>query len=151
MKEILKKILESGLVDKHVARLMEKWGMLPQGAEEQVRTATKTQFNELMEEISDLVYEDKKETIIEVFTKDKVIVEFSVADEGPVITLHGYIDRLGTFYFDIGICKEEWFAAGTELCVPEFTGEPVYTVTGRQILYKDDVPVCIAINTIREV
>lgn len=36
MKELTKKVLESGLIDKHLAVLMERWGFLEPGASDSV-------------------------------------------------------------------------------------------------------------------
>ena len=70
MKPLVKKILESGLVDKHVAKMMERWCLLDEGAEELVgkSTITKETLQEFVDDIEDLLEKDSemRETRLEV-------------------------------------------------------------------------------------
>jgi len=75
MKELVKKVLESGLVDKHVARMMERWGTLEPGAADLVgrEKLTKEGLREFAEEIETLLdakSEEFKETRLEVEVGD---------------------------------------------------------------------------------
>ncbi len=53
MKELTKKILESGLVDKTTAKLMEKWGQLEEGSSELVdhHALTRKTLEDFIEDI----------------------------------------------------------------------------------------------------
>lgn len=71
MKELTKKILESGLVDKHTTRAMEKWGLLDEGASDLVgkRKITEKSFEEFAEDIEVLLEKEQgqvRETQFEV-------------------------------------------------------------------------------------
>jgi hypothetical protein len=60
MKELTKKILEAGLVDKHTTRAMEKWGQLEEGSVALVgkKKVTETTLAEFVEDIETLLDQD---------------------------------------------------------------------------------------------
>lgn len=68
MKPIVEKILKSGLVDKHTAALMEKWGALEAGSVEMVgkedlREASEETFKQFVEDIDTLIEADRTEML----------------------------------------------------------------------------------------
>lgn len=69
MRELTKKILESGLVDKHLALAMERWGNLDRGDAEVVGTApvTKETFEKFADDIAMLIDPDEplRETLLD--------------------------------------------------------------------------------------
>lgn len=81
MKELTKKILEAGLVDRTTAKLLEKWGQLEEGATDLVgrHELTKRTLEDFIEDIELLLQPEaieKKETqldplIAEVYDPDK--------------------------------------------------------------------------------
>lgn len=71
MKPLVKKILEAGLVDKHTARMLERWGQLEDGAEDLVgqrRIASQKTLEEFVEDLEGLLETegDVKETRLEI-------------------------------------------------------------------------------------
>ena len=55
MSEITEKILKSGLIDKHTAKMMENFGMLPEGSAEKVGEVAKGQMAKMAEELAEAV------------------------------------------------------------------------------------------------
>ncbi len=70
MKPLTKKVLEAGLVDKHVAIMFEKWGQLESGSSEIVarEDLTKQSLEHLIDEIDELIDRrtETKETRLEI-------------------------------------------------------------------------------------
>lgn len=77
MKELTKKILEAGLVDKHLAQMMEKWGALEPGATDLVgkERVTKETLERFAEDIASLVNVDGpvKETLLDAKVSNPVL------------------------------------------------------------------------------
>ena len=87
MKPLVKKILEAGLVDKHLARMFERWGQLEGGSENLVGTRQITQqtMHEFVEELEILLADDEiRET------------RFDVSVSKPPVEL--YCPTVGIFY-----------------------------------------------------
>ena len=102
MKELTKKILESGLVDEHVARMMERWGQLDDGASDLVgrKKVTKQTLVEFAEEIDTLVENglvDLRETRLDIDAK----VVTSVSFPSSSVLFKAYIDSLGRVIFPV--------------------------------------------------
>ncbi len=81
MKELSKKILEAGLVEKHAARMFEEWGLLDRGAanlvgQRRVTEMTLARFADDIQELVDAESEaDPKETRFEIrVTKPPVML-----------------------------------------------------------------------------
>lgn len=162
MKPIVKKVLESGLVDKHYAQLMEQWGYLPEGSTELVkpealRGATKDQLLKLAEDIGNEV--DKERTLKETqLDLDKIRwpTEVSVYDDkgtGLAWKVPAVIDRMGRLYFRIQDVRDVWFVPGfvinrktmnQELGVETESREKILE---KDVLYVGDQPVCIQVTT----
>jgi hypothetical protein len=102
MKELTRKILESGLVEKHAVLLMEKWGQLDPGAADLVgrKQVTVESLSKFVEEIDQLVSldaaGDTKETRLEVYTSSKV----SLRKQGVVGCFEAAIDDMGHLLVD---------------------------------------------------
>lgn len=166
MKAITKKVLESGLVDRHFALMLEKWGNLPDGAADLVKDgalkdATREQLMKLGEELGDEVEKERtlKETQLDL-EKLRWPVTVSVVDlRGErklwAAGVQGVMDRSHRMYFRFDDVMESWF-------VPGFIIER--TMTGRDgikvvdvreeilestLLYTDEQPVCVQISVRR--
>ena len=161
MKPIVKKVLESGLVDKHMAQLMEKWGYLPEGATELVKQdalkgATKDQLQALAEDIGNEV--DKERTLKETqLDLDKLRwpteVTLELEDQKHIYQVPAVIDRMGRLYFRIQDVKDVWFVPGNFLTreVPnlETGGRSVQKeqILEKDVLYVGEQAVCIQVST----
>lgn len=121
MKPLTEKVLKSGLVDKHMAEMLEKWGNLPEGAADLVndnalKDATREQLTKLGEELGDEV--DKLRTLRETqLDLDKIRwpVSVTVIDDKGTYLVHdlaAVIDRMGRIYFRIQDVREEWLVPG---------------------------------------
>jgi hypothetical protein len=101
MKELVKRILESGLVEKHAALLLEKWGQLEPGASDLVGRVKVTQegLSKFAEEIESLVSLDAstiKETRLEVQVLRPPFKAFSPS----VGEFLAYEDKMGNLIVD---------------------------------------------------
>lgn len=167
MKPLTEKILKSGLVDKHMAQMLEKWGNLPAGAAELVpqdddhlKKATRDQLEKLAEEIGDEV--DKARTLKEQqFDLDKLRwpTKASVYDDQEKMVcseIPAVIDRMNRLYFRIDEIDENWFVPGftvSRLVIDkEAKNAGLYKAVKEQIkesttLYVGDQPVCLQVST----
>jgi hypothetical protein len=166
MKPIVKKVLESGLVDKHYAQLMEQWGYLPEGSTELVKTdalkgATKEQLQKLAEDIGNEVDKERalKETQLDL-DKIRWPVEVTVLKKGEGDHLDGVahkvpavIDRMGRFYFRIQDVADVWFVPGyliTREVMNKDNGARAIVkelILEKDVLYIGEQPVCIQVTT----
>lgn len=117
MSELTTKILESGLVDEATAKLMERWGYLPEGASDLARknylsNATREQLIAFAERIGDEADKVRrlKETMldlnqlrwhvdVEVRGRPKGSAELTDKATIFIAALPAVIDRLGRYYF----------------------------------------------------
>lgn len=125
MSALTKKILESGLVDEATARMMEKWGVLPEGSSDLVqqqtlKDATRSQLMKFAEDIGDEVekHHRLKETMLDLKTirwpaTVSVWAEtHRVSGEHPI---HAVIDYMGRYYFRPGDVDLSWFVPGRRI------------------------------------
>ncbi len=88
MKELTKRILQAGLVDKHLAMALERWGTLDRGASETVGTCpvTKETFQKFADDIAVLLDPDEpmRETLLDLKIEGQPI-ECRFADTEKVI------------------------------------------------------------------
>lgn len=119
--ELTKTMLESGLVDKGMAKLMEKWGYLPDGAtqyigdakfQEATRAALADHIEEVVEKTRDL-----RETKLDLDRmKWPIEVEIrgpkAMADKAFIWSGTALVDALGRFYFRAQDVDLDWFVAG---------------------------------------
>lgn len=95
MKPIVEKILKSGLVDKHTAALMEKWGSLEPGSVEMVgkedlHKASEETLKKFAEDIEDLIEADRKEMLetrlaIELTNPAHAVIEYPNGDRVDIV------------------------------------------------------------------
>src|SRR4051812_13765626 len=99
MKPLVKKLIESGIIDKHAVQMMEKWGSgVDPGASDlvgnkQVHEETLTQFAEEIEEMIDNERGQVKETRLDISAKAPPSV-FSSAKAGLFAAIPDEFDRL---------------------------------------------------------
>lgn len=84
MKKLVKKILTSGLVDKHTAQLMEKWGTLESGSADLVNKELKKMSDKALidfaEELGELVEKERakvQETKLSINVGDPTLVTWT--------------------------------------------------------------------------
>jgi len=157
MKPLIEKVLESGLVDKATAKLMESWGYLPDGAsdkvnEDKLKGATQETLTKLA---GDLATEVEKEHALRETYLDLERLRWPVTDislkkptsiDGPALLaerLVAVVDRMGRYFFRIQDVKEEWFVPGHYL-VRESGEEKILQ---SQVLYVGEQGVCIQVTT----
>jgi hypothetical protein len=103
MKPIVKKIIESGLVDRHAVQLMEKWGQVDRGASDLVgrqdlRAATETSLTKFAEEVEGLIEQDREEV-----RETKLAIQVG----SPILATYGgqkivlFRDNMGNFLFPL--------------------------------------------------
>jgi hypothetical protein len=129
MSEITDKVLSSGLVDKHTAELMERFGMLPEGSaartvQESYIQRSREQMKKLAREFAELVDQEHalRETaldlnrlrwMVQVTVRDpRVKIAEGIPSTGFVARVDGIIDRMGRYYFRPGDVQKEWFVPG---------------------------------------
>lgn len=165
MKPLIEKVLKSGLIDKHMAQMLEKWGNLPDGASELVnddalKDATREQLTKLGEELGDEV--DKLRTLKETqFDIDKMRwpTEVSIRNEAGqqiVYKIPAVIDRMGRLYFRHQEAKKEWLTPGFIIVrdIPDADNPNQKRLIDEQILevselYTDEVPVAFQVSVHR--
>ncbi len=99
MKELTKKILESGLVEKHAAKMFEEWGQLERGAADLVgqRRVTEINLARFADDIEQLLEEssEPKETRFEIrVTHPPVTFICPQLNKGPFAAVE---DELGRY------------------------------------------------------
>lgn len=166
MKAITEKVLKSGLVDKHMALMLEKWGALPDGAadlvnDDALKDATREQLTQLGVELGDEV--DKLRTLKETqLDLDKIrwpaecdIVDLREGRKLWAAKVQGVIDRTGRIYFRFDDVMEAWFIPGF-IIERSITGRDGHKVLSIQeqivestVLYTDEIPVCIQVSVVR--
>lgn len=166
MKPLTKKVLESGLIDKHMALMLERWKAIPDGAsdlvnEDALKDATKEGLMKLGEELGDEV--DKLRTLKETqLDLDKlrwpVEVDAVMTNEGKSLALHisAVIDRMGRLYFRFQDVEKDWFVPGFFLDRTITSKEEVgrllqirEEILESTVLYTGDQPVCVQVTVHR--
>lgn len=140
LKPVQEKVLESGLVDKSVAELMEKWGLLPQGAAELVdqakvdalKNATKETLFKLADDLATEVEKEHalRETyldlerlrwpaVVDILRPPSGEEQAAADSQGLNISarvlvgdVDAVMDRMGRYYFRIQDVEEDWFVPG---------------------------------------
>lgn len=161
MKPVVEKVLRSGLVDRHTAELMERWGYLEPGAAERVNAdalkgATKDQLSKLAEEIGDEVFKEHqlRETSLDLerLRWPTEVTISNKAGETVAWKLKGMIDRMGRLYFRAQDIKEAWFVPGFTVKRTTHDVETGYetvireTVLESGFLYIGEVPVVYQVS-----
>jgi len=156
MKPIIEKVLESGLVDKGTAQLMELWGYLPDGAsdkvnEDKLKNATQETLTKLA---NDLAVEVEKEHALRETYLDLERLKWPAAIDAiykPMLgqpeelasNLVSVVDRMGRYYFRIQDVKQDWFVPGYLL--HRNGGDE--KILQSQVLYVGEQGVCIQVTT----
>ena len=132
MKELTKKILESGLVDETTALMMEKWGILEAGAADLTKKATlldatREQLINFAEEVEEVVEKNRQgrlqETMLDLGRLKWPAVCYTVLKrEGSdqfsfSPKVHVLVDRMGRIYFRPQDVDEGMLVPGRELRV----------------------------------
>jgi len=128
MKPIVEKILKSGLVDKGMVELLEKWGNLPNGSSDLVDNdalvnATRVQLQKMAQEFGDAVSDLQliRETQLDL---DRLRWPTKVTiQEKNVFDIPAVMDRMGRLYFRIQDVREDWFVPGYLITRKQFKPE----------------------------
>ena len=121
MNSITEKILRTGIVDKHVVKLVERWGTIDIGSIDVKKATARAAIIDLLEEVQDeLDAPDESKThdvILDALHTWKVeVLVRSVTDESST-NMWAFIDRFGRFYFKDSPASESWIVPGSQICV----------------------------------
>jgi hypothetical protein len=154
MSEIVKKVLGSGLIDKHTAALMEQFGLLEPGASDLVnegalKDATKAQMAKLAEDLAVTVEREHKikETYLDLErirwpARVSIGIDLELGSKTAIIDC--VMDRHGRYFFRWQDVDSSWFVPGRRLFREGFgTHEMIIEATP---LYIDDKPVAIQVT-----
>lgn len=164
MSDLLKKILESGLVDEATAKLMEKWQALPEGSAElaegkaeSLSASTKKVLTKFAEDVGYEVEKQRKlkETVLDLQQLKWPVSAMIVDPRGDVKTfVSGLLDRFGRYYFRPQDVMKEWFVPGFTLCrqvtnSPSVLGPGTLSETILEVteLYAGDQVIAIQVST----
>lgn len=160
LKPSTQKVLESGLVDRSMIELLEKWGNLPHGAsdlvkEDALKDVTKDHLYQLANELGAEVEKEHvlRETYLDLErirwpTVVSIFAGPSIESNLLVDKLAAVMDRMGRYYFRIQDVKDIWFVPGYVLHRKvDSENEKVETITEKQVLYVNEQPVCIQVST----
>jgi hypothetical protein len=153
---LVKKVLESGLVDKATAELMEVWGYLPDGAadlvkEDALKDATHEKVAALAKDLADELEKEHhlRETYLDL---ERLRWPASVCIYKPDDTLIisgavGLMDRMGRYYFRIQDVDQAWFVPGYDLLRQTPKGMVKEHIFQSQVLYLGRVGICVQVST----
>lgn len=104
MKELVKKILEAGLVNKHTALLMEKWRAVDDGAadivgKEDIRKVSEEALSQFAEELSVLIEKERtsfQETRLSITMGDPELAAWVQFPHSKIVVFR---DEMGHFIF----------------------------------------------------
>lgn len=111
MKELTRKILESGIVDKHVARLMERWGQLDDGASDLVgkKRVTRQTLEEFIEDLEQTV-EDQvgklRETSLDLYVNGDLVAFWPHLDKK--VSARAHVDLMGNIIIQSKFMQPSW-------------------------------------------
>lgn len=160
MKPIVEKVLKSGLVDRAMAELMEKFKMIPDGSSELVqedalKNATREQLIKLADDLATEVEKEHKvrEThldlerirwpaIISISKDDNTVVNGEKSYTMVVDNVSAVVDRMGRYYFRLDEIQPEWLIPGNLLVRKQGDRKFVDLILEAQMLYIDESPVC---------
>jgi hypothetical protein len=152
------KILSSGLVDRHTAEMLERWGYLqPNDAErvdeDALKDATQNQLYKLAEDIAEVIDRDKViretnldlkrlkwPTVVSIFNSS-LKMEVTIAEN-----IDALIDSLGRLYFRIQDIDPDWFVPGYIIERQTSRGPVRETVTEASTLYTGEDPIAFQVS-----
>lgn len=124
MKPLVEKVLRSGIVDRGMVELLEKWGNLPEGSSELLKSetlknATKDHLQKFAEELAEEVATAHalKETNLDL-DRLRWPVEVTILDAKQKVlakSVAAVIDRMGRYFFRFQDVKADWFVPGYSL------------------------------------
>lgn len=149
MKDLSKRILESGLVDETTALMMEKWGVLEEGAsdltkKEELKNATREQLMKFADEVADKVDEDRRlrETMLDLNQlRWHVPVKLAAKDIGlfHVDPISALVDRMGRYYFRPQDVDRAWLVPGHLIVGQGMAGKDVVMLEVTDLFIGDQV------------
>jgi endonuclease III-like uncharacterized protein len=148
--EITDKVLRSGLIDRHTAELMERYGMLPEGSADKTKAeVTREQMGKLAEDLSAAVEREHmlRETSLDL-DRLRWPAVVSILSGGQVVVrnLHSIIDRHGRYYFRTQDVNKDWFIPGRIL--ERQGGDDKELIVEVSPLYVGEDVVCYQVSTV---
>jgi hypothetical protein len=156
-KEIVKKVLSSGLIDRGTALMMERMGLLPSGAvdlvqEDKLKGATVEVLTQMAEELGDAV---EKEHIIRETALDlerirwPALLTIKNGDLDVIVPeLSCVMDRMGRYYIRVEDAEKAWFVPGF-VVERKMDADRIRSeyITESGVLYIGEKPVCYQLTT----
>lgn len=148
---LAEKILKSGLIDKATASLMEKFGLLEEGAsdtvnEDNLKNATREKLEEITETLAEEI--EKQHALRETYLDLERLRWPAVVNvlSGETVlheAVSAVVDRQGRYYFRFQDVDLEWFCPGRFLSKVG-NGSPE-TIIESQVLYIEEKPVAVQV------
>jgi hypothetical protein len=143
MKPIVRKIIESGLVDCHAVQTMERWGQIDRGSSElvgknDIRTATKKTLTKFAEDIDELLEQDRetaRETRLVIQLGEPLLATWQT---GGTVVL--FKDEMNNFMFPLQ--EEQNIHPGA---VFRTTDGAEWQILSKEMLFVDDQPYTIQV------
>lgn len=141
MKPLVKRVLEAGLVDKHTAQMLERWGQLDQGAadlvgQKQLTEKTLTQFVEELDELMETEKETYKQTTLDVFVTSP-----------PITLTNPNGDRYSAIFDEMGhlLINPKLRLIPGDILLEE-DGEGVYTILEVEKIFRNERVVALMVT-----
>lgn len=167
MKPIVEKVLKSGIIDKGMAEILEKWGNLPDGASGLVEgntlaNATRDHLEKIATEFGDAVADLHlvRETQLDLDrlrwpTKVSVVAKYEAipGPENSIYDIPAVMDRMGRLFFRSQDVKKEWFVPGYRITRKQFKPEEGLEVLVWEqilestVLFTGEQPIAIQVTT----
>lgn len=133
MKPISKKVLESGLIDKNAIQLLERWGNLPAGTSERIRSdVTKEQLKKFSEELSALIEAEpilrETDLSLQYVTEQRRI---AIGTEEGIQVLMCGISKMGNLLFKPQSVRRSWLTVGNDVLFPDGIGDSKEIMNGQ--------------------
>jgi hypothetical protein len=161
MSDLTKKILESGLVDETTAKLMERWGYLPEGsadlavgkAEALERASVEKDTREVLTKMAERIgvevdaLRKTRETMLDLSHLRWPATVMIKSTEGlmHVDSIAALIDRMGRFYFRPQDVDLKWLVPGYRILqFPSMKEETILEVTE---IYVGDSVAAVQVST----
>jgi hypothetical protein len=163
LSQLSRTILEHGLIDESMARMMEHWGTLPEGASQYVDNkplvdATRGALTAFVDELEGAVEHHRlmRETSLDLdrLRWPVVVGIYKPPAKGELFNsivasnITGVIDRMGRLYFRPDDVDEKWFAVGNLIERQVHWGIQTDTIVEVQALYIGEAKAAIQVSTL---
>lgn len=165
MKAITEKMLRSGLIDGAMVQVMEKMGMLEEGAsemvkEEALKNAPIPVLHKFADDMAELLEREHaiKETMLDLKAIKWPVSVTVKTNDGHTLVNEAYksvkdvpavMDDMGRYYFRYEDAQKSWFVPGyllSRVIAGKLTED---TISESQVLYTNEEPVCYQVSVLQ--